>query len=323
MSYHMYTRFTMPFSRRRDKLMKYTRGRWLYRHVAQQSYMRVAVDERAGSLMNLAHQRSVDLAAVLDGTSVAVTFDAKFSQLRPMHLGVVVRKLLSTLEKRDFLKTFFTVQHTDMMANHMLYKSITDKVVDMQFVFMKEIVEKTLLDYQAFERKHLETVLVASAEILSALSGTALVNWIAERGPGSMPWKNGKGDLEKMVKAVHLRSTEQDFYNDFKRSLESDYAKTDYDYTSLMLSMDSLTEWRVERRLLGPEFKDAVAYCSFESREIVYNEAHLREHIYHSLFHIQTSFHEVAHALTYGDEHGECWANLARTLGDKTARAEI
>ena len=317
----------MPFSRRRDKLMKYTRGRWLYRHVAQQSYLRVAVDEHAGSLMNLAHQRSVDLATVLDATPVAVTFDTKFSQLRPMHLGVVVRKLQSSFKhvdkREDFIKTFFTVHHTDQMANHILYKSIVDKVVDMQFVFMKEIVEKTLLDYQAFERKHLETVLVASAEILSALSGTALVNWIAERGPGSMPWKNGKGDLEKMVKAVHLRSTEQDFYNDFKRSLESDYAKTDYDYTSLMLSMDSLTEWRVERRLLGPEFKDAVAYCSFESREIVYNEAHLREHIYHSLFHIQTSFHEVAHALTYGDAHGECWANLARTLGDKTARAEI
>ena len=284
------------------------------------------MDEHPGSLMNLAHQRSVDLAAVLDATAVNVKFGTKFSQLRPMHLGVVVRKLQSSfkpVDKKDFLKTFFTIHHTDPMANHILYKSIVDKVVDMQFVFMKEIVEKTLLDYQAFERKHLETVLVASAEILSALSGTALVDWIAERGPGSMPWKNGKGDFEKMVKAVYLRSEEQGFYNDFKRSLESDYAKTDYDYTSLMLSLDSLTEWRVERRLLGPELKYAVAYCSFESREIVYNDEHLREHIYHSLFHIQTSFHEVAHALTYGDEHGECWANLARRLGDKTARAEI
>ena len=137
-----------------------------------------------------------------------------------------------------------------------------------------------------------------------------------------MPWKNGTADLEHMVKAVHLRGEEQGFYNDFKRSLDVACAKTDYDYTSLMLSMDSLTEWRVERRHLGPEMKDAVAYSSFESREIVYNEDHLRKYIYPSLFHIQTSFHEVAHALTYGDAHGECWANLARALGDKTARAE-
>ena len=83
-----------------------------------------------------------------------------------------------------------------------------------------------------------------------------------------------------------------------------------------------MPRWSINRRDLGPKLTHAAAFTSYDDQEICFNEEHLSHNLYPTLFHFQTACHEVAHAVMFAAYHKESWANLARLLGDETARQE-
>jgi len=216
------------------------------------------------------------------------------------------------------------------LQKHLKYHEMREEVANQQFLYAKKFIELSLKTYRTFERKHLETVLVAAGSWLAKEAEQTqdeIKTWLAQNGPGLMPWDNDFEDISSLVNNVEARAKaekvgEVSFYDWYVRRLSiKEDVQRDYSYACIRLSQPFLeTAWRVERRTLD-DYPNGVAYCSFEERAIIYNDKHLKEHIYNTLFHIQTACHEVAHALMYGAAHGPMWANLARALGDQTARA--
>ena len=211
------------------------------------------------------------------------------------------------------------------------YDATREAVANIQFLSMKEHIEVMLREHNVMENQHLQTVVVVCAKGLKGEK--PLTQWIFENGPvWGLKWDTSSLDeIEKLVKEVMKRGETQrfgldesfyDWYSARNKTRSKDAIRRDYAYAVHQLSQPfKISEWTVERRHLSDKYKDQVAYCSFEDRTIVYNDMHLKENIYDNIFHIQTACHEVAHALLFGSEHGPAWANLARALGDESARA--
>ena len=189
------------------------------------------------------------------------------------------------------------------------------QVADIQFACVKRFIEKTIPKLEQIAREHIESVLVYAAEQLA--DGPVSV-WIHQNGPAGLPWSVSKTVVRQMVQRVRRRH--RLFRAEY--GLQEQYAESDYAYATHVLLSPKMPHWSVNRRELGPKLTDAVAFTVFEDQEICFNEEHLSHILYPSLFHFQTGCHEMAHAVMFAADHKESWANLARLLGDRTARAQ-
>jgi len=185
------------------------------------------------------------------------------------------------------------------------------QVADIQFACAKRFIEATMPKLEQITREHLESVLVYSA---GQLADGRLVSCIQDTGPAGMSWRLSKTVVQR------VRRRRRFFHAEYGR--EKHFLETDYAYARQVLSSPKMPHWSVNRRELGPKLTDAVAFTVFEDQEICFNDDHLSHKLYPSLFHFQTGCHEMAHAVMFAADHKESWANLARLLGDRTARAQ-
>lgn len=78
-----------------------------------------------------------------------------------------------------------------------------------------------------------------------------------------------------------------------------------------LLDEQGLKDWHV--RLTSDLIKPFLGMCSYKDKSIILNAHHINTHPDEEI--VNTIRHEVAHALTPGNNHNEVWAAMARKLG--------